>query len=165
GHRVPGNAAENGGIRDAVAAEPVRAVHAARVLAGDEEAVELARAIQPEHGPAHHVVRGRNDLDQPAREVEAAIGAALDHALELLRHALRPEMTHADVDAAVRGDPAGAHLGVDRARDDVARRALALGVVAAHEALVRAVQQIAAAPAQALLQHRAGHPRAGPGEE
>ena len=37
-HRLPGDAAEHGRVGDAVAAEPVGAVHAAGVLAGHEQA-------------------------------------------------------------------------------------------------------------------------------
>ncbi len=134
-HRLAGDAAEDRRVRDAVAAETVRAVHAAGVLAGGEEPGQRRRAVGPEDDAAHHVVRGRHDLDEPAGEVEAAIRAALDHALELASHVVDAEVRHADVDAAVRRGAAGAHLGVDAARDDVARRPLAVRVVAPHEAL------------------------------
>ena len=43
------------------------------------------RAVGVEHHAAHHVVRRRHDLDEAAGEIEAAVGAALDHALELRR--------------------------------------------------------------------------------
>src|SRR6185503_3251977 len=91
GHRIAGDTAENRRVGDAVAAQPVRAVHAAGVLARDEQARELAPALAVEHYTAHHVVRRRDDFDQSPREIEAAVGAALDHALELLAHALGPE--------------------------------------------------------------------------
>ena len=110
-------------------------MHAARVLARDEEARELGRAVGLEHDAAHHVVRGRHDFDEAAREIEAAVVAALDHALEDLAHVLRPEVPHADVDAAVRRELALAHLLEHRARDDVARRALVARIVLVHEAL------------------------------
>ena len=83
-HRLAGDAAEHGRVGDAVAAEPVGAVHAAGVLAGDEQARQLGRGVDAAHHAAHEVVRGRHHLDQPAGEIEAAVGAALDHALELL---------------------------------------------------------------------------------
>ena len=44
-HRLAGDAAEHRRIGDAVAAEPVGAVHAAGVLAGDEQAA-AARVVQ-----------------------------------------------------------------------------------------------------------------------
>ena len=47
------------------------------------------------------------------------------------------QMRHARPDAAVRRRAPGAHFVVDRARDDVARRALATRIVAFHEALAR----------------------------
>ena len=60
------------------------------------------RAVGVELDAAHHVVRGRHDFDEAAREIEAAVGAALDHALELLaRRSSGPRWRHRDVDAAV----------------------------------------------------------------
>ena len=102
---------------------------------------------------------------RPAGEIEPAVGAALDHALELAPHVVGAEVAHRDVEPAVRCGAAGAHLGEHRPRDDVARGALAARVVARHEALARAVEEMAARAAQALLDHRAGHARVRPGEE
>ncbi len=87
--RVAGNAAEYRRIGDTVAAQPVGAVHAARILAGHEESAPLRRAIRRELDAAHHVVRRGHDLDPAGREIEAAVGAALDHALELAPHVVR----------------------------------------------------------------------------
>ena len=101
-HDVAGDAAEHRGVGDAVAAQPVGAVHAAGVLAGRVEPRQLGGAIGVELDAAHHVMRGRDHLDAAGGEIEAAIGAALDHALELAPHALRPEMAHLDIDAAMR---------------------------------------------------------------
>ena len=39
---------------------------------------------------AHHVMRGRHHLDPAASQVEAAVGAALDHALEAAAHLSGP---------------------------------------------------------------------------
>ncbi len=164
-HRLAGDAAEHGGVRDAVAAEAVRAVHAAGVLARREEARERGGAVDAELHAAHHVVRGRHHLDSPAGEIEAAVGAALDHALELAPHVLGAEMAHRDVETAMRRGVALAHLGEHRPRHDVARRPLAARVVAAHEPLARAVEEIAARATQALLDDRAGHARVRSGEE
>ena len=69
-------------------------------------------------------------------------------------------MAHRDVDAAVRRRMALADAVGDAAADDVARGALAALVVVEHEARAGLVEQIAAGAAQALFQHRAGHPRA-----
>ena len=164
-HRVAGDAAEHGRIGDAVAAQSVGAMHAARVLAGDEQARPLGRSVRIAHEPAHAVMRGRHDLDETAGEIEAAIRAALDHALELLGDLLGSKMRHAQVHAAVpRGAP-GFHLGVDRAADHVAGGALELLVVIGHEAALGAVEQIPAGAAQAFLQDRAGHARLGAREQ
>ena len=83
-------------------------------------------------------MRGRDHLDAAGGEIEAAIGAALDHALELAPHALGAEMAHLDIDAAVRAGVALADAVHDRAADDVARGALAALVVVEHEALAAA---------------------------
>ena len=119
-------------------------MHAAGILAGDEEAVQLGAAIRSEFDAAHHVMRGRHDLHQSAGEVEAAVGAALDHALELLAHALRAEMGHRDIEAAMRRDVPLADLAEHGARDEVAGSALGLGIVGGHEALLVATQKVPA---------------------
>ncbi len=80
-------------------------------------------------------MRGRHHLDQPAGEIEAAIGAALDHALELFSDVVRAEVAHGNVQTAVRRGVAVFNLRKHRARDDVAGRALGFRIVAAHEAL------------------------------
>ena len=69
-------------------------MYAAGILAGDEETPEARGAIGGKFDAAHHVVRGRHDLDQSTSEVEAAIGTALHHAFEFLAHALGTEMGH-----------------------------------------------------------------------
>ena len=77
-------------------------MHAAGVLAGGVEPRHRRRAVGREHHAAHHVMRGRDHLDAAGGEIEAAIGAALDHALELAPHAVGAEMAHLDIDAAMR---------------------------------------------------------------
>ena len=74
-------------------------------------------------------------------------------------------MAHLDVDAAVRRGAAGPHLRIDGAADHVARGALELVVIVAHEAVQRAVEQVTAGSAQPLLQHGAGHARVRAGEQ
>jgi hypothetical protein len=105
-------------------------------------------------------MRGRNHLDAAAGEIEAAVGAALDHALEVVGHLGGPEMAHLDVDAAVRAGESGADAILDRAADDVARRPFAAGIVLEHEPLAGRVGEIAAGAAQAFFEHGAGHARA-----
>ena len=164
-HPVARNAAIDGGVGDAVAAEPVGAVDAARVLARGVEAGQGRGGVGLEGDAAHHVMRRRHHLDQPAGEVEAAVPAALDHALEALLDRSGTEMGHGDVEPAAFGDIAGAHLARHGAADDIAGGALQAGVVALHEPLAVAAEQVAAGAAQALFQHRAGHAGAGAGIE
>jgi hypothetical protein len=87
---VARDGAEHGGVRDSVAAQAVRAMHAARVLARGEQSLDGGAPIGGELHPAHHVVRGGHHLDQPAREIESAIAAAIDHSLELRAHVIGP---------------------------------------------------------------------------
>ena len=159
------NAAEHRRVGDAVAAQPVGAVHAARIFPGSEQSGEGRRAVGREHDAAHHVMRGWHHFDQPAREIESAIGAALDHSFELPANVVRPEMRHLQKHAALRRLPVLAHLGVDRPRNDVPRRAFGARIVALHEAIVRAVQQIAAGAAQAFFKYGSRHARARSGEK
>src|SRR5258708_1077511 len=67
--------------------------------------------------------------------------------------------------AAKRGGVGAGGLGHDGPADDVARRPLEAGIVILHEALAFAAEEKAAGAAQPLLEHGAGHPRVGPGEE
>ena len=140
GHGNAGEAAIDGGVRHPVAAEPVGAVHAAGVLAGGEQAGQPGRAVGLEAHPAHQVMGGRHHLDPPAGEIEAAIGAALHHALELGAHPIGAEMAHVDVDPAARRRVALAHLLVDGAGDDVPRRPFRRRAVTSHEALTVAAE-------------------------
>ena len=54
---------------------------------------------------------------------------------------------------------------IDGATDDVASGALEVLVIVAHEAVHRAVEEMAAGAAQPLFQHRAGHARVRSGEQ
>src|SRR5262249_59243560 len=119
-------------------------VNAARIVAGDEQPRPIGRGIGAADDAANEVMRGGHDLEEPASEIEAAVTAAIHHALELLRHCGRPEMAHLDVDAAVRARAPGLHLRVDGATDDVAGGALEVCVIVAHEAVHRAVEEMAA---------------------
>ena len=146
-HHVAGNAAEHRRIGDAIAAEPIGAVHAAGILAGNEQAETLRRGVDLADDAAHEIMRRRHHFDQAAGQIETAVAAAIDHALELLRHFGRSEMTHLDIDAAVARSASGAHLGIDGAADHVAGGALEFWIVIAHEAVHGAVEQMAAGPA------------------
>src|SRR5437660_9371866 len=108
-------------------------------------------------------MRRRHHLDVAGGEIETAIGAALDHALELPPHFGGPEMRHAQIDAAVRRRMTLADAIHDRAADDIARRALATFVISEHGALAIAVEQKATCTAQTFFEHVAGHARARPG--
>ena len=77
-------------------------------------------------------MRSRHDLDVASGKIEAAIGAALDHAFELAAHFRGPEMRHANIDAAIRRRMAFANAVHDRAAHDIARRTLAALVIGEH---------------------------------
>ena len=124
GHHVAGDAAENGGLGDAIAAESIGSVHAARVLARGEQPFQIGVAGAVDRDAAHHEVRGGSDLHGRARQVIAEVAAALDHAAEAPLHDLGPEMRDVDPHAAMGCPPALDHLGEAGARDEVARRAL-----------------------------------------
>src|SRR3972149_10402298 len=102
-------------------------------------------------------MRGRDHLDAAGGQVEAAIGAALDHALEFAPHPLGPQVSHLDIDAAMRAGVAFADAVLNRAADDIAGGAFAARIVIEHEALTLGVGEIAAGAAPALFQHGAGH--------
>ena len=161
-HAVAGNAAEHRGIGHAIAAQAIGAVYPAGVFARREQARERGRAVGGKLHAAHHVMRGRHHLDQAAGEIETAVCAALDHALELSAHILGSQVAHRDVEPAVGRDVAGAHLGLHGARDDVAGGPLGALVVLVHEALLVAAQEVAAGPAQAFLDDGTGDARARP---
>ncbi len=165
-HRLPGDAAEHGRVGDAVAAEAVGAVHAAGILAGHEQARQLGRGIDAAHHAAHEVVRRRHHLHEAARKVEAAVGAALHHALEHLGDLLGPQVRHLDVErrhawwCGPRASPRRW-----RARRCRAWPAPAWGRSRAMKRSLGAVEQMPARAAQAFLQHRAGHARIGAGQQ
>src|SRR5262249_56363522 len=71
-HLVAGNATEYGRVGDAVATQPVRPMHAARILAGDEKPGPIGRGVGPADDAAHEVMRRGHHLDQPAGAIEAA---------------------------------------------------------------------------------------------
>ncbi len=150
-HAVAGDRAEYRGVGDAVAAEPIRAVHAAGILAGDEKAAQRGGAVGGELDAAHHVVRSGNHFDQSASKIEAAVGATLDHALELLAHALGTEVSHGNVEPAMRRRVALADLAEHRARYEVARGTLGLRIVGGHEPLFVPSQKETTGAAQTFL--------------
>ena len=171
-HALASDATEHSGVRHAVPTQAVRAVHAAGILARREQAFQNGAAIGLEYHAAHHVVRGRYHLDQATGQIEAAVRATLDHALELLAHFLGAEMVHLDIDSAVGRSAARTHFGINGTGDDIARGAFLTCIVMLHETfagliatVVAAVEQIAAGATQAFLDHGAGHARARAGEQ
>ena len=110
-------------------------------------------------------MRGRHDFDESASEIEAAVGAALDHAFEFLAHALRPEVTHRNIEPAVRRRVPLADLAEHRARHEVAGRALGFRVVGGHEPFFISTEKKTPRAAQSLFEHRARHARVGTREQ
>src|SRR3954469_22632449 len=98
------------------------------------------RAGPAECHPAHHVVRRGHHFDKAAGEIEAAICATLYHALEVPAVVVGTQMRHADVDAAIGSSAPRSHLRKNSTRHDVARGALELRVVIAHEPLGIAIE-------------------------
>ncbi len=135
---------------------------AAGVLAGGEERVDGRATGSVDDDAAHHEVRGRKDLDRTAREIAAEVATAPHHAAKVALDGIGAEVGDVDPHAAVRRAAALAHLEKRGARDQVPRRALhPLGVVARHEPLTLAIAQLPAGAAQAFLEQRARHERAG----
>ena len=93
-HDIPGDAAVNCRVRNAIPAQPVRPVRTAGVLARHVETLHSGARIHVDCHAAHEVMRSRHDLDLAARQVETAVGAALDHSFELPRDVFRPQMRH-----------------------------------------------------------------------
>ena len=140
-------------------------MRAAGILTRHIEPFHRGAGIGIDHHTAHEIMRGWHHLDQPASQIEAAIGAAFDHAGELGAHILWAKMRHGDKDAPIRRSIVLAHLGIDGAADHIAGRALALGVIVKHKAVLCAVEKLATRTAQPLFQHRSGHARMVPRQE
>ncbi len=157
-HGVARDAAIHGRIRHAVAAQAVRAMGAAGIFARDVEALHRGAGVHVDHNAAHEIMRGWHHFDHAACQIEAAVGAALDHALEFLAHIVGPEMGHRDEDALLFGIIVFSHLGIDAPADQIAGRAFALVVIVEHEPLTGVVDQLTTRAAQAFFQNGAGHP-------
>ena len=100
----------------------------------------VGRPVLVDPDAAAGVVRSRHHRQQVARDVDAVLEAAAVHLRELGADALRRHVA-GDVEVHV-GHAQTQHLGVDAARDHVARREVApLGVVALHERLAFLVHQ------------------------
>ncbi len=147
-------------LRHPVAAEPVRPVRTARVLARDEQALDACAAVTVNDHSAHVVVRRRADLHRRAREVTTYLTRAGNHAREGALHLLDAEMGDVEIHSALLRAPAGHNLHVAGAGDHVARRALEpLGIVPLHEALAEPVVQVRSRAAQPLFEDRTGETR------
>ena len=140
-------------------------MHAAAVFTGSEQSGNGGFAVGVELDTAHHVVGGGYDLDAASGEIEAAVGAALDHAGKTRGDAFRPQVAHLDIDTAHGRRIAGAHFRIDGPADHVPGGALTGRVVFVHETLAGTVHEPASGAAQALFQHRTGHARIGPGQQ
>ena len=173
-------------IRERVATKPVRAVQAARDLAGGEEARHRRRAaVGVDAHAAHHIVTGRAHLHRIFRDIDVG------ELLELVVHRRQPLLdvvggsARADVQKhpAVRAPPPRLDLRVDRtshlvARQEVRRAAVVrlvrvpavgfgLGVgrlgpevlrdVPKHEALAQVVLERAPIPPHPLGDEDAAH--------
>src|SRR3546814_4099693 len=68
---------------------------------------------------------GGNDFDQASGQIETAVSATIDHALELLADSVGTQVIHLYVDAAIGRRTAGAYFCKDAARYDIARRPFA----------------------------------------
>src|SRR6185437_6726138 len=110
-------------------------------------------------------MRSRNHLDATRRKVEAAVLTSLDHAFEFTADTIGAEMSHLDIDPAVRARVPLPDMVHDRAADDISRRTLAPRIVFKHESLSLRVREIAAGSTQAFFQNRAGHARALAGKQ
>ena len=101
-------------------------MNAAGIFARNEETFNGGGGIGATYDAAHQVVGRWHDLDEAPSEIEAAIGAALDHALELAPDLFGAEVAHRDIDAAHRRRAAGQHLAHEafgeRARSHLGKR-------------------------------------------
>ncbi len=178
--------AEDEQVGERVAAEPVAAVHAARHLAGREQAGHGGRGRVGVHPhPAHDVVQvGPTSIGSLVMSTPGQLLELVVHRRQALADVVgRPPRADVEEDAAVRRAAPGLHLGVDRAGHLVARqevrgppvvllvqvpavgfllvvRGLALeelGDVVEHEALARGVLERAAVAAHALGHQDAAH--------
>src|SRR6185312_4297057 len=164
-HDVARDAAEYGRICNPVAAETVGAVHAAGVFAGRKETRQFSRAVRRKYHPSHHIMCSRDHLDAARREVEAAVLTSLNHAFEFTADAVGAEVSHLNIDAAVRTRVPFPDLVHDRTSDDITCRALAPRIVFKNEPLALHVREVAAGSTQAFLQNRTGHARTFPGKQ
>src|SRR5258707_915418 len=116
-------------------------MYATGVLACRVKPANFRGAVGREHHAAHHVVRGGNDLDAAGGEIEAAVGAALDHAFELAPHIVGPQMSHGNPYAAIGRRMTLADAIHDRAADNVAGGAFTARMVFEHETGAGGVDQ------------------------
>src|SRR3546814_13261611 len=106
----------------------------------------LFRSIGLEYDPAHHVMSGGNDFDQASGQIETAVSATIDHALELLADSVGTQVIHLYVGAAIGRRTAGAYFCRDAARCGIARRPFAASSGLVHEAIVPSLRQVPARP-------------------
>ena len=98
-HRSARTRAEHQPFEQRVAGEPIRAVHArARDLAGGEQPGHRRAAVEIGLDAAHHVVRGRPDRNQIAREIEARLQARRGDRRKSPMHLVGVQMAKAQKD-------------------------------------------------------------------
>ena len=134
-------------------------MRATSIFAGNVEPLHRGAGVNVNHHPAHEVMRGWHHLDLPSGQIEPAIRAPFDHALELFSHPIGAKMGHGDKHALLIGVVILAHLGIDAAADHVACRALALAIVVEHETLTGVIDELPTCTAQTFFEHSARHTR------
>ena len=98
----PARAAEDQGLGDRIAGEPVGAVRAADRFAGGKEARHARRMPVVHADAAHVVVRDRRHLDRLPREVDAVRRQASMTGPKAARSSASPQMPEGEPRAAVR---------------------------------------------------------------
>ncbi len=118
----------------------------ARHLTRGEQSGHRCTPVEIRFDAAHHVVRGRADRQQIAREIESGFQACCGNHRKPPVHVVCVKMAKAEKDRTA--DPPG--LEHDAARDDVARREIGGGMVAEHERLPLAIHEPRALAAKGL---------------
>src|SRR2546423_4003882 len=101
GDRIANAGAEHGGLRDAVAAEAICAVDAARIFSRGEQSFEVGEAVTINANAAHVKMGGGRDFNPFASEIESDAQAAVAHPAKIFLHKRGPEMRDIDPDTAV----------------------------------------------------------------
>ena len=133
-HGITGYATVNRGVGNTIATQTVGTVYTTTVLTGGKQTGHLCRCIDVKLHTAHHIVRGRHDLDPAASQVKATVGTALDHTGKSFGDILGTKVRHLDIDTAHWCSVARSHFRIDTAADDIAGGTLGVSVVVQHKA-------------------------------